>query len=148
MMKSNLIIRPMQPEDLDEVCRIEVENFSQPWTKKGFLESINLKNNYYLTVLLEEKVVGYCGMQQVLDEADITNVAVDQSYRQHGIGTFMLTKLMEAGAERGVAAFTLEVRESNMAAIALYEKLGFENCGIRKNFYEKPVENAVIMWKR
>ena len=87
-------------------------------------------------------------MCQVLEEADITNVAVDVPFRGRGIGFLMLQELMRIGRERGVEAFTLEVRQSNQAAISLYERLGFENCGIRKNFYEKPTEHAVIMWKR
>ena len=148
MIKEDMIIREMLPEDLDEVCRIEAENFSEPWSRNGFLDSMKEPGTCYLTVLAEGSVVGYCGMLQVLDEADITNVAVDGRYRSQGIGFAMLSRLMEYGKERGVAAFTLEVRQSNAAAIRLYEKLGFENCGIRKNFYAKPTENAVIMWKR
>lgn len=148
MMSDRLVIREMQPEDLREVCRIEKENFSLPWSEKGFLDFIKKENTCYLTALLDGKVAGYCGMLQVLDEADITNVAVDMQYRKCGIGYAMLLRLIECGKARGIEAFTLEVRESNAPAIALYEKLGFVNCGIRKNFYERPVENAVIMWKR
>lgn len=148
MEDKSIEIRMMQPEDLKEVSRIERENFSKPWSEKGFLDSMNQKNNCYLTVLTDGKVIGYCGMCQVLEEADITNVAVDVPFRGRGIGFLMLQELMRIGRERGVEAFTLEVRQSNQAAISLYERLGFENCGIRKNFYEKPTEHAVIMWKR
>lgn len=148
MVRGELQIRPMQPEDLKEVSRIESETFSVPWSEQGFAASLEEEAACYLTVLYGGKIVGYCGMLQVLDEADITNVAVSRDYRGCGIGFAMLKELLRYGAQRGVAGFTLEVRESNAAAIALYEKLGFENCGIRKKFYEKPVENAVIMWKR
>ena len=75
-------------------------------------------------------------------------MAVDGPYRGQGIGRKMLTELMRLGLERGAFAYTLEVRVSNMPAIRLYESLGFENLGIRKNFYEKPVEDAMIMWRQ
>lgn len=146
--RGDLQIRPMKVEDLPEVSRIEAEIFSMPWSQKGFEDSLKKEDTYYLTVFFRDKIVGYCGMLQVLDEADITNVAVLEPYRGQGIGFAMLDELLRCGEERGIVNFTLEVRESNVAAIALYEKLGFENCGIRKNFYEKPTENAVIMWKR
>ncbi len=148
MEHKTLVVRSMKPEDLNEVCRIERESFSQPWSEKGFLDSMNQKNTCYLTALQDGRVAGYCGMLQVMEEADITNVAVDASFRGRGIGFAMLQELMRIGKEHGVEAFTLEVRQSNLTAISLYGRLGFENCGIRKNFYEKPTEHAVIMWKR
>ena len=75
-------------------------------------------------------------------------MAVKESCRRRGVAETMLAELIKRGAARGVTAFTLEVRRSNAGAIALYEKLGFVNCDIRRNFYEKPAEDAVIMWKR
>lgn len=148
MYKDDLQIRQMIVTDLPAVSNIEAETFSMPWSVKGFEDSLMAENTCYLTALCGEKIVGYCGMLQVLDEADITNVAVASLYRGCGIGFSMLQELLRYGEQRGISSFTLEVRESNTAAIALYKKLGFENCGIRKNFYEKPTENAVIMWKR
>lgn len=141
-------IRLMVEEDLEEVSRIERENFSVPWSKNGFLDALQQDNYCFLSAVLDGKIVGYCGMQQVLDEADITNVAIDGKYRQGGIGYQMMLELLREGKRRGVEAFTLEVRESNQPARNLYQKLGFEDCGIRKNFYDKPKEDAVIMWKR
>lgn len=135
-------------EDLPEVARIEAEMFSMPWSAQGFADSLRNEDTCYLSVLCEGKIVGYCGMLRVLDEADITNVAVDSGHRGQGIGFAMLSELLKLGEESGIRSFTLEVRESNRAAIALYEKLGFVNCGIRKNFYQKPTEHAVIMWKQ
>ncbi|MDO4522078.1 MAG: ribosomal protein S18-alanine N-acetyltransferase [Eubacteriales bacterium] len=141
-------IREMTESDLSQVCCIENVIFSQPWSRKGFLDSMNSMDTLYLSVYFDGKVVGYCGFLQSFEEADITNVAVDEAYRGRGIARSMLTELMHRGEQRGITAFTLEVRESNRAALHLYESLGFENCGIRKNFYEKPQENAVIMWRR
>ena len=87
-------------------------------------------------------------MIQALDEGDITNVVVAKESRGKGIGTAMLLFMMEEGKKRGINAYTLEVRVSNAEAIHVYEKLGFVSEGIRKNFYDKPKEDANIMWKR
>lgn len=140
-------IREMTTEDLMEVARIEKETFSLPWSQQGFADSLMQENTCYLVAYRGEKLVGYCGFLKVLDEADITNVAVDAACRKCGVGEKMLLELLKAGEDRGVRAFTLEVRESNLPALALYQKIGFEACGVRKNFYDFPKENAVIMWK-
>ena len=145
--KDGIEIREMQREDLSEVARIEKENFTLPWSQQGFLDSMGQENTCYLVACINEKIVGYCGYLQVLDEADITNVAVDAAYRRIGTGKRMLRELIDHGSKRGVKAFTLEVRESNIAAQGLYQKLGFESAGIRRDFYDAPKENAVIMWK-
>ena len=135
-------------EDLAEIAEIEQAIFSRPWSKDGFEASVCAGNTVYLTARLEGKIAGYCGMIECLGEAEITNVAVKEECRNKGIAYAMLKELLKRGQEQGTDAFTLEVRQSNMAAISLYKKLGFIECGIRKNFYEKPVENAIIMWKR
>lgn len=141
-------ITEMQPEDLQEVAAIEKSIFSQPWSENGFAASLQSKDTLYLAVRLDGELAGYCGLLQSFDEADITNVAVKESCRRQKVAETMLAELLRRGSMRGIRAFTLEVRRGNAGAIALYEKLGFENCGIRRNFYEKPVEDAVIMWKR
>ena len=94
-----------------------------------------------------DSMIAYCGFLQSFDEADITNVAVREEYRAQGVGRAMLEALMEGGKERGISRFTLEVRVSNIPALHLYESLGFVSAGIRKNFYDLPKEDAVIMWK-
>lgn len=143
-----LEIRRMQEEDLEEVVRIEEELFSQPWSRQGFLDSLRADNTIYLIALADGAAAGYCGLLQVLDEADITNVAVAKAFQRRGIARALFQELFAQAEKKGIAALTLEVRKSNVPALALYESLGFENCGIRKNFYEKPREDAVIMWKR
>lgn len=141
-------IAEMQMGDLTEVALIEKSIFSQPWSENGFAASLQSKDTLYLVARLDGELAGYCGLLQSLDEADITNVAVKENCRRRRVAEAMLTELIRRGAARGIGAFTLEVRRSNAGAIALYEKLGFINCGIRRNFYEKPAEDAVIMWKR
>ena len=101
-----------------------------------------------MTATEDDQVVGYAGLYQVLDEGDITNIAVLPSARKKGIGTALTHALIEAGEQRAIHAFTLEVRVGNVAAIHIYEKLGFVSAGVRKGFYEKPKEDALIMWRR
>lgn len=155
--EAEFLVRRMEERDLEEVAEIEKGIFTQPWTRDGFYSSMISKDTIYLVVENNAidndkkenvgRICGYCGLLQALDEADITNVAVRESARGKKIGYRMLTELMRLGEERGITAFTLEVRKSNAPALALYEKLGFETAGIRKNFYDFPKEDAVIMWK-
>ena len=141
-----IVIRKMQPEDLAEVCKIEKDNFSLPWSEKSFWESMEREDTVFLVALEDEKVVGYIGCYCIAGAGEITNVAVKASHRRKGIGGKLLQKLYEKGAALDTQEYFLEVRESNEAAIGLYLRQGFVKEGIRKNFYEKPVENAVIMW--
>ena len=141
-----LEIAEMKQEDIPAVAALEREIFSMPWSENGFLSALSSSDTLYLTVRADGRVIGYCGLLQSFDEADITNVAVSPAYRGRGVGYRMLSELMEAGQTRGIERYTLEVRISNQAALALYEKLGFASVGVRKNFYEKPKEDAVIMW--
>lgn len=142
------IIREMTREDVKPVSTIEEETFSMPWSEAAFLDMIEDRNAHYLVADEEGKIIGSCGLRDIVGEGEITNVAVKQEYRNRGIGFLMLCELIEAGRQRGIEAFTLEVRESNAAAIHIYEKLGFKTEGMRRNFYEKPIEDAAIMWKR
>lgn len=143
-----LTIRCMEPEDVPAVAKLEAETFSVPWSEKAFLEEVEREDRLFVVACVGETVAGYMGLISSFDEADITNVAVDSSLRRSGIAENMLKIAMKWAGERGINAFTLEVRAGNEGAIALYEKLGFVSEGIRKNFYEKPTEDALIMWKR
>ncbi len=143
---SEIIIRKMQPEDLAEVCEIEKDNFSLPWSEKSFLDSLERTDTVFLTALVDGEVAGYLGCYCIAGTGEITNVAVKTSHRRKGIGGMLLEKLYEEGSNLDTEEYFLEVRESNEAAIGLYLRQGFVKEGVRKNFYEKPVENAVIMW--
>ena len=145
---SDIIVRKMQPEDLLQVCEIEKDNFSLPWSEKSFLESMEREDTLFLVALDREEVAGYLGCYCVAGEGEITNVAVKSSYRRQGVGGKLLETLYEEAKALHTQEFFLEVRESNEAAIGLYSRQGFVKEGVRKNFYEQPVENAVIMWKR
>ncbi|MSS63799.1 ribosomal protein S18-alanine N-acetyltransferase [Velocimicrobium porci] len=140
-------IRKMEETDIDQVEKIENEIFSMPWTRKDFMDSITNSNQLYVVAVKENEVLGYCGLWNVAGEGQITNVAVKKTVRNQKIGFQMLSYLIKWGMQEKITAFTLEVRESNKPAIHLYKKLGFRAEGLRKNFYEKPKEDAVIMWK-
>lgn len=143
-----LQIDDMRKEDLEQVSTMEAACFSMPWSKKSFEENLNRSDAVYVVARDGDKVLGYCGAYVILNEADINQVAVEPLHRKKGIGGKMLAALLDKLGKAGADAVTLEVRKSNEAAIALYESMGFVTEGIRKNFYEKPVEDALIMWKR
>ena len=140
-------IRTMEERDLECVAAIEKEIFSIPWSQKAFSDSLNSSNTEYIVAEKDGVIAGYCGMYISFEEGNITNVAVASKFRRQNIATLLLKHLLKLASERAVTDVILEVRETNVPAIKLYEQLGFEEAGIRKNFYEKPVENALIMWK-
>ena len=135
-------------DDVDEVSRIEQDTFSTPWSRDAFMEMLQCEYAYYVVAKDGDEVLGCCGIRNMCGDGEITNVVVKKEARKKGIGEIMLSELMERSKKIGVRAYTLEVRESNLPAIELYKKLGFETEGIRKNFYDKPQEDALIMWKR
>ncbi len=140
-------IKEMAQEDLSQVSEIESQIFSLPWSEKAFEESLKNTNTLYIVAKEKEEVLGYIGMYISFQEGNITNVAVNPNYRRKKIGQNLIREILERAKQIGVTDVILEVRETNAAAICLYEKMGFEEAGIRKNFYEKPLENAIIMWK-
>lgn len=140
-------IRSMGFEDIETVVKIEKENFSVPWDENGFLSFMLREGTIFLTALNDNEVVGYCGLISAADEADITNVSVSQSMRKKGIGGMLLSELIKEAGESGIKKIFLEVRESNIPAISLYNGFGFKQIGMRKDYYEKPVENALLMLK-
>lgn len=140
-------IRSMGFEDIEAVVKIEKENFSVPWDENGFLSFMLREGTIFLTALNDNEVVGYCGLISAADEADITNVSVSQSMRKKGIGRMLLSELIKEAGESGIKKIFLEVRESNIPAISLYNGFGFKQVGMRKDYYEKPVENALLMLK-
>lgn len=137
----------MRFEDLDSILEIENSSFSMPWSRKAFEGELLNEFALYRCLELDNKIVAYVGLWQVFNEGHITNVAVLPSNRGLGLSKILLTNLFEICADRGITRLTLEVRESNSVAIKLYESLGFYASGIRPNYYSKPVEAAIIMWK-
>ncbi len=146
-MKPEYEVRPMSEEDTFAVSQIEQGIFSLPWSRKSFADACANADNVYLVCEADGVIAGYCGMWTVLGEGNITNMAVSPDYRRCGIAEMLMQAMEKYGGDKKVTSYFLEVRQSNMPAIALYEKMGYKNIGIRKRFYEKPVEDAVIMSK-
>ena len=140
--------RQMCPEDVPFSSRLEEETFSMPWSPDDFLDMIRKEDARYYVAEEDGRVMGGCGVLLIVGEGNITNVVIAPEARNRGIGTGLLRYMMEEGKKDGLTAYTLEVRVSNAPAIHVYEKLGFVSEGIRPNFYEKPTEDAMIMWKR
>lgn len=140
-------IRPMTISDCEQVAAIEAASFSMPWSLSAFTDTVERENFRYFVAEESGEILGYCGFIFVLDEAEIPNVCVKASARKQGVGKQMMTVLIEEAEKLGIAILFLEVRESNVAARTLYKSLGFTEDGIRKNFYEKPAEHAILMSK-
>ena len=140
-------IEKMTAACIDAVAAIEAECFSHPWSKKSLEESLKKENSLFLVAVEDEKVIGYVGMEVIVDEGYIFNVAVSADYRRRGVGYALVRELVTYSMKNSLCFITLEVRESNSAAISLYSKFGFIKAGERKNYYSDPTEAAVLMTK-
>lgn len=137
----------MTESDVKAIAEIEKECFSKPWSEDGIREELTNESARFFVFKKNGETAGYMGMHIVLDECYIANVAVLPSHRRQGIGEKLISYGESIAEKEGCVFITLEVRVSNSAAIALYEKSGFEKIGERKNFYSDPTENALIMTK-
>ena len=144
--KLHVRILPMTADHLDEVAELERICFSMPWSRKMLAEELDNALSAFLVALDEEgRVAGYAGLQVVLDEGYITNVAVRPDCRRRGVAGKLLQVFLDFAQGNRLAFLTLEVRASNYDAIALYGSRGFRSVGQRKNYYEHPKEDALIM---
>lgn len=149
MQNNNLTFSPLRPQHIDDMERIEVECFSVPWSREALEEELeNPMAHYVVCCDPEGNVVGYIGSRIVLDSADITNVAVRPQYRRQGIGYELVNRMLEEMILRGVSSVLLEVRESNLPAQNCYARAGFVPVGRRKNYYELPKEDALLMGRQ
>ena len=141
-------IREMQQQDVDAVTALEESCFSMPWKRHDFEEILTNPDRIYLVAECDNQIVGGCMLTMIAGEGDVSNVAAKEAYRGKHIATTLMQELLRYGEEKDIFDFTLEVREQNHTAIRLYENAGFVSEGVRPNFYEKPKDNAVIMWRR
>lgn len=140
-----MTIVPMTAAHVAAIAAIEHACFSRPWSEAALADELHNPAALFLVAVDENgAVVGYVGAHCVLDESAITNVAVDAAYRRQGVAAALISELSSRAATRGVARITLEVRVSNTAAIALYERLGFVRDGVRPRFYDRPTEDAAL----
>lgn len=146
-MDHRIEYRKMTMDDIPAVVEIEQEAFATPWTHEVFEHEMT-GNDYahYVVAVMDDEVIGHCGMWVVLDECHITNVAVRKFMRGHGIGEALMRKAIELCKANDVRLMTLEVRVTNYTAQNLYRKLGFQDGGIRKNYYTDDHEDALVMW--
>ena len=136
------------PRHLEALEQLERSCFSMPWTREMLLGQMPDDSHEFLAAEDESgELLGYVGMMTVLDEGYISNVAVAPEQRRRGIADALIRTLLDRAAMRELSFVTLEVREHNKPAIALYRKHGFVPVGLRKNYYEAPTENAILMTK-
>lgn len=142
----DFVIRKMEPADIVAVSELEKLCFSMPWSAEALAKELGNALSYYLVAVSNGKVIGYAGAWHIVDEAHITNVAVAPDYRQRAVGERLMAAMIARMKDQGAVSMTLEVRRSNSAALRLYGKLNFKLEGVRKNYYEAPVEDALILW--
>ena len=145
-----IIIEPLStPEQIDEVLAIEEASFTNPWTREMYLAELENKGvaSCFLARDSGGAVIGFCSMWRVLDELHINNLAVLSAFRRTGVATALLTHVLREGVQSGAQRATLEVRRSNEPARSLYEKFGFSVAGVRRAYYTRPVEDALILWR-
>ncbi len=141
-------VEMLAEQHLDDVTRLEQVCFSQPWTRAQLREELdNALARVFVAVDDTGSVLGYGGLHYVLDEADVTNIAVFPTARRQGVARMILNAMDAFCAANGMAFLTLEVRASNEAAIALYCGAGFQQVGLRKRFYSRPTEDALLLTK-
>lgn len=147
-MSSNVNIRRMQINDIQQVVNIEKLCFAIPWTYNAFNQELREnKLAVYFVAENDDQIVGFGGAWHVVDEFHITNIAVNPSCRGLGIGRDIVEELIKDAYEKNISRITLEVRKSNLIAQGLYKDLGFKLGGIRKEYYDDNREDALIMWK-
>ncbi|MDG5785864.1 ribosomal protein S18-alanine N-acetyltransferase [Evansella sp. AB-P1] len=146
-MGTEVQIRLMEIDDLDQVMEVEHDSFTSPWSRAAFVNELTTNQfAYYLVAEIDKRIVGYIGVWIIVDEGHITNIAVHSNYRRKGIGDLLLKGAIELGKTLGATKLTLEVRVSNIRAQNMYKKNGFQYGGIRKRYYTDNQEDARIMW--
>ncbi|HEX4348331.1 MAG TPA: ribosomal protein S18-alanine N-acetyltransferase [Vicinamibacterales bacterium] len=143
-------IGPLVSQDeIDEILAVEHEAFTNPWTREMYLaECDNPEVSYFLLARdASGRLVGFCTFWRILDELHINNLAVLAEFRRQGVASALLDRVLGDGRAFGALHATLEVRESNIPALRLYERCGFRVAGVRRQYYTKPDEDALILWR-
>ena len=135
----------MREEDLETVTRMEQVCYSVPWSEATFRGLLRRRDAELLVAERDGQLIGYAVFWQVLDQGELGNVAVEPAHRRHGVARVLVGRVMERAAARGVRELFLEVRPSNTGARLLYDSYGFVPVGRRRNYYQAPVEDAVVM---
>ena len=141
----NITVEKMGENHVEKLALIEKECFSTPWSENALREELENSHARFLVAVCDGEVSGYIGAHNILGEVYITNVAVSEKHRRKGMGEKLITSLISLCVSENAEFITLEVRESNKPAINLYKKMNFKDVGKRKNFYENPREDAILM---
>lgn len=145
-------VRAMAPGDLEAVWRLEQECFSEPWSMRTLAEVLAGGLDHLWVAETAggpaARICGYADLRVFAGEGEIERIAVDPALRRQGTGRKLMEAMAAFAAEAGARDITLEVRAGNTAAQKLYESFGFAEEGRRKDYYRKPAEDALIMWKR
>ena len=143
---AELALRPMQMEDLDTVMAIEPQIYSHPWTRGNFSDSLNAGHSAWVLVQ-DNKIIGYALLMIVLDEAHLLNLSIAKTYQKQGLGRYLLEHMLEISKKYQAVNMFLEVRASNVSALALYENMGFNEMAVRRNYYPATHgrEDAILM---
>lgn len=140
-------IEKMTFAHITQVAELEKMCFVHPWSEKSLEDELENENSLFFVCTDSGRVLGYIGMNFVLDEGYIYNVAVDENFRNRGIATSLINELVTFAKKNSFSFLTLEVRASNEKAISLYSDFGFIKAGERKNYYSEPTEDAILMTK-
>ncbi len=142
-----MMIETMAQCHILQIAELETLCFSDPWPASAIAPELTNPLSLWLVAMEGERLAGYVGSQTVLEETDMMNIAVHPDFRRQGVGEALVNALVAALKDRGSRQLTLEVRASNEPAKTLYEKLGFQQIGLRKNYYRHPKEDACILRK-
>ncbi len=148
-MNQEYTIRAMIPDDIDAIAAIEKSVFSDPWPKSAFREFLTSDNRINLVMThRDQRVIGYVFAQVCADELQVQNIAVLPENRRQGLGQSLLRRAESEGALRGALCSVLDVRATNEAALGLYQGLGYRMIGRRKNYYRRPSDDALVLFRR
>ena len=147
-MNGLLSVRNMRQLDLSRVIQIELECFTMPWSEATFRGLLRRSDADLIVAELDGQIVGYAAFWAVLDQGELGNVSVASGWRRQGIGNRLVQTILNRARERSVREVYLEVRVSNLGAQSLYRAFGFAEVGRRRNYYQEPVEDALVMKKQ
>jgi ribosomal-protein-alanine N-acetyltransferase len=135
-------------DQIDDVLAVEEASFTNPWTRQMYLAELDNPGVSFCVIAVgaARNVVGFCSFWRVVDELHINNLAVLPAFRRRGVAATLLTHVLEEGVACGARRATLEMRRSNEAARALYERFGFSVAGVRTGYYTRPDEDALVLW--
>lgn len=139
-------VRISRPKDLETLVQIESLSFPDPWTKQSFDDMFAMPTTVCLVAEEDDTILGYAFLMVAYDQLELLKIAVRPELRKRGVGACLMESMFSYAKENEMTAILLEVRSKNEAAISLYERFGFTRCGIRKDYYKNPSDNAVMMW--